>query len=320
MSGIRNRFASSRKRALSAYLSTYICAGLVWTAICAAPFVASAQDSQPNTPEIMPAPKVTPAPWPEVRPRRLTPPKAGATNRITIQIHPSAPSAPKGPAAPGGPLPAGAVTPLGAAPKVPADLQDWYWNRVPHDLAGAGPERFSAALAGLKDDGAAKLSKPTFQQVTNLANTYGTDLLIHSIGTDVSPALALAVISVESAGRRDAVSTAGAQGVMQLIPATAARFGVTDSMDASQNIRGGITYLDWLIKEFKGDVVLALAGYNAGENAVKDNHGVPPFGETRAYVPKVLAAWQVARGLCVTPPDLYSDGCVFATNAVRSAN
>ena len=263
--------------------------------------------------------RATPAPWPEVRSRRLTPPKAGTTNRITIQIRPSAPSGPKGPAAPGGPLPAGTVAPLGGAPKAPADLQDWYWNAVPHDLAGAGPARFSAALAGLKHDGAAKLSKPTFQQVTDLANTYGTDLLIHSIGTDVSPALALAVIAVESAGRSDAVSGAGAQGLMQLIPATAERFGVTDSMDPAQNISGGITYLDWLIKEFNGDVVLALAGYNAGENAVKNNKGVPPFGETRAYVPKVLAAWQVARGLCVTPPDLYSDGCVFATNAVRSA-
>jgi soluble lytic murein transglycosylase-like protein len=207
--------------------------------------------------------------------------------------------------------------PLTDVPTIPADLQDWYWTVVPHDLAGAGPERFAAALTALDNDGAARLSKPTFQQVTDLANRYGTDLLIHSIGTDVSPALALAVIAVESAGKTDAVSGAGAQGLMQLIPATAARFGVTDSMDPSQNIRGGITYLDWLIKEFNGDVVLALAGYNAGENAVKKNKGVPPYAETRAYVPKVLSAWLVARRLCVTPPQLYSDGCVFATNAVR---
>jgi hypothetical protein len=261
--------------------------------------------------------RVTPKPYPTVRSRTLKPPKAGSTNRITIQIRPSAPSAPQAPSGPEGPQAAGAIGTLGGAANVPADLQDWYWDAVSHDVMGAGAERFAAALSALDHEGAAKLSKPTFQQVTDLANIYGTDLLIHSIGTDVSPALALAVISVESAGKAQAVSSAGAQGVMQLIPATAARFGVTDAMDPAQNIRGGIAYLDWLIKEFRGDVVLALAGYNAGENAVKSNNGVPPYAETRAYVPKVLAAWQVARGLCVTPPDLYSDGCVFATNALR---
>ena len=73
-------------------------------------------------------------------------------------------------------------------------------------------------------------------------------------------------------------------------------------------------YLDWLLGEFAGDPVLALAGYNAGEGAVRDNRGVPPYAETRAYVPKVLAAFSVARGLCQTPPVLISDGCVFAVN------
>ena len=62
------------------------------------------------------------------------------------------------------------------------------------------------------------------------------------------------------------------------------------------------------------DPLLALAGYNAGEGAVRDNSGVPPYAETRAYVPKVLAAWAVARGLCQTPPVLISDGCVFTVN------
>ena len=131
------------------------------------------------------------------------------------------------------------------------------------------------------------------------------------MGTKVSPALALAVIAVESAGRSDAVSTAGAEGLMQLMPATAARFDVADSFDARQNIRGGIRYLDWLMGRFDGDPILALAGYNAGEGAVTRHGGVPPFAETRDYVPKVLAAFSVARGLCATPPVLVSDGCVF---------
>jgi soluble lytic murein transglycosylase-like protein len=128
----------------------------------------------------------------------------------------------------------------------------------------------------------------------------------------VSPALVLAVIGIESGGRVDAVSTAGAIGLMQLIPATADRFGVVDSANPVDNIKGGVAYLDWLMKEFDRDPLMVLAAYNAGENAVKSNGGVPPYAETRAYVPKVLAAWAVARGLCVTPPELVTDGCVFA--------
>jgi soluble lytic murein transglycosylase-like protein len=98
---------------------------------------------------------------------------------------------------------------------------------------------------------------------------------------------------------------------MQLIPATAARFGVTDSTDPVQNIKGGVAYLNWLMQEFDRDPLMVLAAYNAGEGAVKANDGVPPFAETRDYVPKVLAAWQVAQGLCLTPPELVSDPCVF---------
>ncbi|MCB2140264.1 MAG: lytic transglycosylase domain-containing protein, partial [Rhodobacteraceae bacterium] len=91
-------------------------------------------------------------------------------------------------------------------------------------------------------------------------------------------------------------------------------FGVVDRMDPSDNIRGGVAYLDWLMGQFGGDPLMVLAAYNAGENAVRGAGGVPAYAETRNYVPKVLAAWMVARGLCVTPPDLVSDGCVFAAN------
>ncbi|HMO73684.1 MAG TPA: lytic transglycosylase domain-containing protein, partial [Paracoccaceae bacterium] len=136
-----------------------------------------------------------------------------------------------------------------------------------------------------------------------------------TIGTQVSPALVLAVIGIESAGRVDAVSHAGAVGLMQLIPATAERFGVTDSKDPAQNIRGGVAYLDWLMKEFDRDPLMVLAAYNAGEGAVRANDGVPPYSETRDYVPKVLAAWQVAQGLCATPPELVTDPCAFRISA-----
>ncbi len=76
-------------------------------------------------------------------------------------------------------------------------------------------------------------------------------------------------------------------------------------------------YLDWLLKEFKRDPLLALAGYNAGEGAVKKHKGVPPYAETRAYVPKVVAAWQVARTLCMTLPKYVTDGCVFKSSASK---
>jgi len=127
----------------------------------------------------------------------------------------------------------------------------------------------------------------------------------------VSPALALAVIAVESGGRADAVSHAGAEGLMQLMPAAAERFGVTDRKNAKESIQGGVKYLDRLMQDFDGDPVMVLAGYNAGENAVRKHGGVPPFAETRDYVPKVLAAFAVARGLCLTPPMLISDACAF---------
>lgn len=98
------------------------------------------------------------------------------------------------------------------------------------------------------------------------------------------------VILQESGGNHKAVSHAGAKGLMQLMPATAKRFGVANSFDAKQNIDGGTKYLRFLLDRFNGDYKLALAGYNAGEGAVeKYGNKVPPFAETRAYVPNVLA-------------------------------
>lgn len=103
----------------------------------------------------------------------------------------------------------------------------------------------------------------------------------------LDPKLVLAVISVESAFQSNAVSSKRAQGLMQLIPATARRFGVRDVFDPADNIRGGMAYLRWLLTRFKGDVTLALAGYNAGEGAVKKYGGVPPYKETQNYVRKI---------------------------------
>ena len=95
------------------------------------------------------------------------------------------------------------------------------------------------------------------------------------------------VILQESGGRSTAVSHCGARGLMQLMPATAKRFGVTNSFNAEQNIDAGTKYLSWLLKRFDGDVELALAGYNAGEgNVEKYGNKIPPFKETPGIRPK----------------------------------
>ncbi|MBH3426324.1 lytic transglycosylase domain-containing protein [Pseudomonas alkylphenolica] len=103
----------------------------------------------------------------------------------------------------------------------------------------------------------------------------------------VDRALVRAVIHAESAFRPNAISIAGAQGLMQLMPATAERFAVDDPFDARQNIRGGVRYLAWLLKRFNGNQMLALAGYNAGEASVVEYNGVPPYAETQTYVTRV---------------------------------
>lgn len=105
----------------------------------------------------------------------------------------------------------------------------------------------------------------------------------------IDPYLVHAIISAESAYKYRAVSHAGARGLMQLMPATARRFGVNNTFHTGENIRGGATYLKWLLDYFNGNIELAIAGYNAGEGNVKKyGNKIPPFIETRAYVPKVL--------------------------------
>lgn len=106
----------------------------------------------------------------------------------------------------------------------------------------------------------------------------------------VKPQLALAIIAAESNFDSLALSPKNAQGLMQLIPETSERFNVKNAFDPSQNIRGGLTYLRWLLAYFEGDVALVAAAYNAGEGKVERYRGVPPYQETRAYVQRILKA------------------------------
>jgi hypothetical protein len=106
----------------------------------------------------------------------------------------------------------------------------------------------------------------------------------------LEPQLVLAVIATESNFNPLAVSPKNAHGLMQLIPETAARFNVRNLRDPVDNMRGGMAYLRWLLAYFEGDVMLALAAYNAGERAVERYRGVPPYAETRQYVLRILSA------------------------------
>jgi soluble lytic murein transglycosylase-like protein len=118
--------------------------------------------------------------------------------------------------------------------------------------------------------------EPYEREITVVAREFGVD-----------PALVRAVIHAESAFNETAVSPAGAQGLMQLMPATARELGVVNSFSAPENIRGGVHYLAKMLQRFKGDITLATAAYNAGPGAVGRHGGIPPYAETKAYVNRV---------------------------------
>ncbi len=128
------------------------------------------------------------------------------------------------------------------------------------------------------------------------AGQYDSIIEKAAISASVEPNLLRAVIVVESGFNSHAVSKRGAVGLMQLMPATATRFGVSNIFDPRENVHAGAQYLKFLIDRFGQDIRLALAAYNAGEQAVDRNGGqIPPFSETMAYVPRVLKIYRMLR-------------------------
>lgn len=141
-------------------------------------------------------------------------------------------------------------------------------------------------------------AKPGVDFRTLRLNTdaYSAEIASASKDFGVEESIVRAIIHAESAFNPNALSRVGAQGLMQLMPATARRFGVGNPFDAAQNIRGGVQYLAFLLKRFNGDLSLAAAGYNAGEGAVDKYRGVPPYSETQRYVQRVGLLAQRYRG------------------------
>ena len=167
-----------------------------------------------------------------------------------------------------------------------AEAGDAHARRMLARLAAAAP-RAACRLA----DGT-EYRRPLVSEPSPTPDTIAR--WVHRLAPDyaLDPALVLAVIRAESNFDPRALSSKDARGLMQLIPGTARRFGVRDVWDPLDNLRGGMAYLRWLLDEFGGDEALALAGYNAGEGAVRRYRGIPPFPETRAYVRKV-SRWRL---------------------------
>lgn len=150
-------------------------------------------------------------------------------------------------------------------------------SRIERYQMSAAEVVVAPAAAPLVSDAWRSLAGPYADTIRRAAQRHGVD-----------PVLLTAMAAVESGFDPLAVSHKGAEGLLQLMPETARRFGVADSFDPDQNVDGGARYLDWLLTRFSGDEQLALAGYNAGEGAVDRYQGIPPFPETENYVVRVL--------------------------------
>ena len=195
-------------------------------------------------------------------------PPAPMHEYASVTTRPAPPGAPADPSPPG---PAAEAEPPSAATAVPAE---------PTPTPAPAPA-LSFDASGLPRISGFQTNAPT--PIIDLVEKMAPDY-------QLSPELVLAFMQAESGFNPNAQSPKNAKGLMQLIPGTAERFNVRKPFDPKQNIRGGMAYLRWLLAYFEGDLTLVAAGYNAGERRVDRYLGVPPYGETRAYVKRVVEA------------------------------
>ncbi len=173
-------------------------------------------------------------------------------------------------------------------------LQVGGWLRGSQTTSTGGTPSFSDALTNALS-GSSPIVNPGLSSGSgSLASTIPFGDLIEAAATThgIPSALIAAVIQAESNFNPNAVSPAGAKGLMQLMDGTAAGLGVTDSFDPRQNILGGSSYLTSMLNRYDGNVAMALAAYNAGPGAVDEYQGVPPYAETQNYVPAVLRLFE----------------------------
>jgi hypothetical protein len=147
------------------------------------------------------------------------------------------------------------------------------------------PDCMSRLKQPVEEDYAFRADTPTQRRILGLVRKLAP-------GYGLNPQLVMAIIRAESNFEPAAISSKNAQGLMQLIPETAARFNVRNPFDPEQNIRGGMAYLRWLLAYFEGNVALVAAAYNAGEGAVNRYRGIPPYAETQGYVSRILHLFQ----------------------------
>jgi len=229
---------------------------------------------------------------------------APAPTAVPVSATDAAPAAPAAVAqTPVMPIPA-AMPPQGTTRRVQGQVYSYikdgvrhYTSKPPKGVAGATAVRTIPYSFVETCYACAPLPGVNFGTLRLNTVAYAAEIRAAAQQHGVDEAIVRAIIHAESSFNPNALSRVGAQGLMQLMPATARRFGVTNAFDASQNIRGGVQYLAWLLKRYNGDLTLAAAGYNAGEGAVDRHKGVPPYSETRLYVQRVRVLADRYRGV-----------------------